>query len=59
MDKIINVVFTSNDIIFKEGEVIIRRIEMNPSEEVLKELGISSHEEYLEYLAALIDELYE
>ena len=59
MDKIINVVFTSNDIIFKEGEVIIRRIEMNPSEEVLKELGINSHDEYLEYLATVIDELYE
>lgn len=52
MDKVINIIFT-------EDGIIIRKIEMNPSEEVLKELGIGSHEEYLEYLAALIDELYE
>lgn len=52
MDKVINIVFT-------EDGILIRRIEMNPSEEVLNELGISSHEEYLEYLATLIDELYE
>ena len=52
MDKVINIVFTDDG-------VIIRRIEMNPSVEILKELGITSHEEYLEYLAALIDELYE
>lgn len=52
MDRVIN-------IIFKDDGVIIRKIEMNPSEEVLRELGINSHEEYLEYLATLIDELYE
>lgn len=52
MDKVINIVFT-------EDGILIRRIEMNPSEEVLKELGINSHDEYLEYLATVIDELYE
>lgn len=52
MDRVINIIFTDDG-------VIIRKIEMNPSEEVLRELGINSHEEYLEYLATLIDELYE
>lgn len=37
--------------------IIVRKIEMEPTEETFKKLGIHSHEEYLEFLADLIDNL--